>query len=395
MKKIFAPFLCLLIIFSCFITSGCSEEFIDIGVFCSPSKIIYEVGEDFKSDGLVIKAIKTDSAVVKINNSAITFSGFNSTSAGKKTIIAEYGDFSTSFDVFVANKVLTTESNIQNDINSSNNNDILKLSKGVYPVENCKNIAINKSLTIIGESKDETVFHGNFLVGESVDTEKVMFQNITFKLNNKIENSTINCEGDYVANKNLCAINTFSSKAITINNCNFKNYSFGVLSTDADGLIVSNSIFDSLYLGGIKTLNSTKNAIISKNCFINISTNMLVGTENDTQEYLATMAFAFNKTEVAGVIVYDNAITKVALKTGDWIKFNTNANALLNSTQMLSAYSYVNNTAAVLLYSTNGEDLPVYGVAVAKNSFGNSLNNILYGLGTKQNINASAVLFND
>ena len=71
-----------------------------IAVNSNPSKTIYYIGDSFNANGLIIKLTYNDGTTENIST-GFTTSGFDSESAGTKTITVSYGGKTTAFDVTV------------------------------------------------------------------------------------------------------------------------------------------------------------------------------------------------------------------------------------------------------------------------------------------------------
>ena len=60
-----------------------------IAIESKPKKLSYDIGENFDSDGMIIKATFSDGSTKDITNKC-SVSGFDSSSSGKKTITVSY-----------------------------------------------------------------------------------------------------------------------------------------------------------------------------------------------------------------------------------------------------------------------------------------------------------------
>jgi hypothetical protein len=80
-----------------------------IEVSKNPTKVEYEVGEEFDPSGIEVKAVYDvgDPKVVDLKD--VSFSGFDSATAGEKTVTVSYGDFSTTIKVTVKKAAYTAE----------------------------------------------------------------------------------------------------------------------------------------------------------------------------------------------------------------------------------------------------------------------------------------------
>ncbi|MCM1284759.1 MAG: bacterial Ig-like domain-containing protein [Acetobacter sp.] len=71
----------------------------DLVLKSKPSKLTYELFEEFDGNGMVIEATKDDGLVETITDYTVT--GFETNSVGTKTVTVSYGDKSVSFDIDV------------------------------------------------------------------------------------------------------------------------------------------------------------------------------------------------------------------------------------------------------------------------------------------------------
>lgn len=71
-----------------------------ISVYMNPIKTVYQVGDTFSSNGLVIKAIYSD-GTYQLINSGLTVSEPDMSSAGQKTVTVSYGGKTASFKITV------------------------------------------------------------------------------------------------------------------------------------------------------------------------------------------------------------------------------------------------------------------------------------------------------
>lgn len=75
-------------------------ELRDISISTMPQKTVYEIGESLNTTGLKLKLTYSDGSTETIT-SGYTVSGFDSSTAGTKTVTVKYGDLSTKFTVTV------------------------------------------------------------------------------------------------------------------------------------------------------------------------------------------------------------------------------------------------------------------------------------------------------
>jgi uncharacterized repeat protein (TIGR02543 family) len=88
-----------------------------IAIESMPSKTVYNIGDSLNTSGLKLKLTYSDASTKSIT-SGFTTSGFNSSTAGTKTITVSYGDKTTSFNVTV-NSAAVDESSAQITVDSA------------------------------------------------------------------------------------------------------------------------------------------------------------------------------------------------------------------------------------------------------------------------------------
>ncbi len=86
-----------------------------IAVTKNPTKAIYDIGEPLDTAGIVITATYSDGSTKTISASGCTFTGFDSSSAGVKTITVTYQRKTDTFDVTVRESVPTSNGQIYVD----------------------------------------------------------------------------------------------------------------------------------------------------------------------------------------------------------------------------------------------------------------------------------------
>lgn len=93
-----------------------------ISIATKPTKTTYEIGESLNISGLTLKLSYSDGSTETVS-SGFTTSGFNSTTAGIKTITVSYSDKTTTFNVTVkANDTLSAKYSIESATNTSGSN---------------------------------------------------------------------------------------------------------------------------------------------------------------------------------------------------------------------------------------------------------------------------------
>ena len=212
MKKF--SFILLIILFCPLFLSGCTHEMVSLYIYKMPNKLVYEIGEEFNISGLELKNIKTDSALIKIHNNNASFTGFDSSTSGIKEITVSYGNFTSSFNIYVANKVVNNNNELISALSNLEDEDILLIKEGDYVLENP--IEINNSNVVIGgEGKDKTLINGFVIIGGYLENNSINFLNssenisligLGFSINNNISNEIITFENEKY-NKTFGAIN--------------------------------------------------------------------------------------------------------------------------------------------------------------------------------------------
>lgn len=70
-----------------------------------PERLVYSVGDNLNLKGMHVVSLYENGYSEKIPNMDLTVTGFDSTTAGKKTITVTYGTWSDTFDVVVGNEI--------------------------------------------------------------------------------------------------------------------------------------------------------------------------------------------------------------------------------------------------------------------------------------------------
>lgn len=392
MKKI-SLFLILIFCFACLTLSGCTHEMVSLYIYKMPNKLVYEIGEELDISGLELKNIKTDSALLKIYNNDANFSGFDSSTSGKKEVLVSYGSFTTSFSVYVANKVAKNAEEFKNMLENVDDNDIILLKGGEYTLDNP--IEINNSNIVIGgEGKDKTKINSFIILGGYYENNNVNFVNgtnnvsfvgLSFNMDSKINNNIITFTNSYYLN-NMACINADEISGLNVIACKFNGFSYGINTNLLENSVITSNTFTNLYVGGIKVNNSTRNSTISKNVINNIGASV-VSLNDEKQDFIFGIYLSFDKEENCGVSVYKNSISKIALRNGELKFFNQISKGSFNN------LNYMNNSSALIIRSSGKNNLQTNGISIFFNSIGSSLNNILYNTNEKDKINSSSVMY--
>lgn len=373
---------------------GCTHEMVSLYIYKMPDKLVYEIGEDLDISGLQLKNIKTDSALLKIYNNNANFSGFDSSSSGKKEVQVSYGKFTTSFNVFVANKVVENLSELKTTLQTLEEDDIVLIKAGEYKLPEA--IEINNSKIVIGgEGKDKTkidsfvVLGGTENEGEisfSNSCEDVSFLSLSLNTNSGVREGKIVFENNLVS-ENIAAINADLAKKLNVISCEFSGFSVGIKANSMENCYISSNKFTNLLVGGIETTKSTKDVTISKNIITKIGANVVVLGVDGEQENIFGIKLALNSEDNLGVSLYKNSISIIGSKNGELKFFKEKISGNFHS------LNYMNNSGAIILFSTIKNNLQTKGLSVFFNSIGSSLNNILYGTNENDNVNSSSVMY--
>lgn len=101
----------------------------------APDKTEYVVDEEFNTEGMVVTAIYSD-GTTKVITSGYTIDGFESTTAGSKTITVTYGEFTYDFVITVSEPIIVHDVNNDGNVN---NKDLAMLMQYI----NGYNITVN------------------------------------------------------------------------------------------------------------------------------------------------------------------------------------------------------------------------------------------------------------
>lgn len=391
-KKISVLFLLLMIFISPLFFSGCTHEMVSLYIYQMPNKLVYEVGEELSTDGLKLKNIKTDSALLKVWLNDATFEGFDSETTGKKTITITYGDFSTAYTIFVANKIVTPSDNLNEIVETASDGDIILLKEGKYNLE--KPLEINSSIVLAGE-KGKIEIDGNIIIGGSyisgsynfINTiDKVSLIGLTFKTNNSVEDNVLKFEKEYITSSSAC-VNAKDLNGLTILNCNFSNFSYGIKCETATNCNFTHNTFENLKIGGLEITKNCANSLFKLNIFKNIGNGVVVMKNENTQDNVFGIKIGFNQTENVGVTLFKNSISRIGLNNGNLVYISEKIKGNFTTS------NYMKNSAGIILYSSSDNNLQTTGISVFNNSIGTTLNNILYNTNENNFITSSSINF--
>ncbi len=402
-KKVITILMILILITPIFLLTGCSSGKVSIFITNRPNKIAYEIGEKFVRDGLAVESLNTDGTTTRVCIKDEDIVGADTSTSGEKVVTIKSGDASTVFNIYVADIIITPQDNVKEKLSTADNGDVVYFKNGEYNNDDgqLNNLIIDKSIFIVGESKDKTIFKGNFLVGakqindnyEKIDNFKdVKIVNMGFKQEYKLDGSNIIYTSKLEKDVNG-AINGFSTENLYVTNCSFTNYSYGVLMDNATNLSVTRNSFKNLLISGIKVKENSERVSIFKNSFVDIGKNVLLN-ENESQGYLSCINLGFNKKGNAGIIISQNSFNRTAQKEGNWIYYD-NQSQLIKDNDNLTKLSYVNNSAIIILHSNSEKNLQVSGIIMSANNYGVTLQNIRLGLKDDDSVNQSGIIINE
>lgn len=391
------------------IFSGCSRVAISHHIKELPNKIVYQVGETPSFDGLKIETINSDGTYGKFRFDREQISNVDTSTPGTKKVVIEKGDMSLSFNIYVAHIIVNDSDNLKEILSSANDGDIIYLRAGNYvPQTNedtkFKDIVVNKSLTIVGDGKDNTIFAGNFIVGANFDGsvftkisnfENVSFFGIGFELKYQIKNNFINYSGPYGKTDTNGAIRCFDTKNLNISNCSFVGYGYGVLGDSVEELTISNCIFKNIQKNAINIDTEINNSTIFKNIFSDIATN-IIAFENNQQSDVGAIVLNFNKKAQKGVLICKNVFKKIALHEDEIIYYDEISKSQADAYKSnLLTNSYINNSSVISLLSSSQDDLEVTGIVISTNNYSQTLQNINMGAKGINTINQNGVIILD
>ena len=404
-KSVFLSIFCFIILFFTGCTSGASSLF-----FASlPEKIVYEVGEKVNLDGLCVKSYNSDGTTSKIMLGENDLPQIDTSLAGEKIVQINKGGLSTTFSIYVANIVVNGKEQLKNAIQNASDGDIIYIKKGEYVPsgatdESLYNIVVNKKITFVGDGANNTIIHGNFLVGAKEESNGylpldnfsgVKFINLGFKLNSTVNNRYNEFEGPYGKYDVFGAIKTYNTSDVTIKNCSFEGFSYAINSDNMSGLNLIDNTFRNLKINAVRINNDISNSMLLKNKFMDIGTSSLV-MENSKQGNVGALFFSFASAQNKGVIVANNTFVRTGLITQELV-YNTNGADELEAQEnlLLTSGSYVNNSAIVFLTSTSTNNLNVSGVVFCNNNYGVARKNFAFNTTEDNFVNQTGVIISD
>lgn len=403
-RKIVLLFLIFILSFGCISLSGCSSGVVGIYVLEGPNRSVYAINEPLDLKGIEVKGINSDGTIKKVRvKKEHIENNVDMSTSGVKNIVINVDGNRTAFPIYVPHYSLTPEDDLKETINKANEGEIIYLKEGIYKSDQgkFKDVVINKSLIIIGED-DKTTFCGNFIVGidnienyNKIELNKVEFYNIDFKVRYGLNNGLVSYEKPY-ENTLLSAIQGNDTKGLYVKDCSFDGYSYAINMDNAKNLSVIKNEFKNIKISALKTQKSTLNTSVYENVFMDIGENTLFVNEKGTQNYLAAIDFSFDSEENSGVIIANNTFVRIGLKNGEFEAVDENSLKYKNNKELhLSKLSYVNNSAIIILSSSNGSNLKTRGIILSFNSYGTTLNNIIFGTDEEDFLNESAVIINN
>lgn len=392
MKKI--KFVIISVLFLCtFFLTGCTYEMVDLYIYKMPNRIVYEIGEKLDTTGIELKGIKTDSALNKIYKNKANFSGFDSSTTGKKEIIVSYGNFTSSFYVYVANKVANNEDELNEILTSLEDNDIVLIKEGNYNLPT--GIKIDASNVVIGgQGKDKTKLNSFCIIGGTLENGQISFLGdvtnvsiigLKLETTSRVVDRKISFDNPNY-NLNLAGINAKSIDGLNIVACEITGFSYGILVETLNNAMITGNNLEKILVGAIYVTNSIEDSTISKNIIKDIGQSVLYIDEGE-QQYIFGLNLAFNSEENTGVSIYKNSISKIALK-GDKVNFLQEKTDKINSN-----INYFSKSSAIIVRSSGKNNLQTKGISIFFNSVGSCLNNILYNTTENDKLNSSSIMY--
>ena len=395
MKKYFVPKL-VLTIFVCFIfaslLSGCVCMPTGLYIESYPAKLVYQIGEVPNFSGLSIKTINTDGTHRRVYLSQNELPKVDTSESGKKEVVVSKDGFSVSFDIYIADVVVNDSDNLKEIFSTLEDGNIVYLRAGNYDPQNERDeryndVEITKSITLIGDGVGKTNFYGNFLVGaqitqngvQKIELENVMIRDMSFQLDYDQKDGLVVYEGPYGNSDQNGAIRFFDTKNLTIQNCSFQNYSYGIFGETADGLTVFENKFCGMLKSAVCITIETKNTLVAKNIILDTAQNVVSFIETE-QEHLGAIILSFASDGGKGVAVCKNTINRTGFHRADVLYYDQNSKEVAKTTnQKIFELTYINNTAGVILKSSNGDNLKITNVVLSTNNLGQALANIKFG----------------
>ena len=403
-------FMAIVLIFcSIFALSGCSRSIVGYHVKSLPNKVAYQIGEEIDYSGLVIEAINNDETYSKFHLDRANISPVDTSTAGIKKVVVEKDNLSISFNIYVANVVVNDSDDIKQAFQTANNGDIIYLRAGNYKPKSSndnslKDIVINKSLTIVGDGVSKTIFGGNFIVGANYDGtvftkisnfKDVSFYGIGFELEYTTQNGYIDYNGPYGKTDFNGAIRCFDTQNMSVQNCSFKGYGFGILADNSYGLTVSSCVFKDIKKTAIKSLTDTQNCTIFKNLFIDIASNV-IAFENQNQSISAVLQFAISQKGHKGIIICKNLFNRIGLHDKQITYFDEASKlSAQTTTNSIFKYNYINNYYVIVLTSYSTDDLEATGIVLSSNSYSSNPQIIYTGTKGTNALNANGIIILD
>ena len=389
--------------------SGCASGAVNYYVSNFPNRLVYEVNEKVDLSGLKVETINSDGTNTMVSLKNAEISDVDTSTSGVKKVKITKGKLSTVFNIYVADIVITDSDNVKEKFSSAQDGDIVYIKKGNYIPKNnsdtsYQNVVVDKSLTIVGDGKDKTIFAGNFIVGANqIDNDFVAIQNfanvkiinIGFEIEYQQQDDFLQYSGPYGKTDKNGALRIFNTKNMLVYNCSFKGYAYGILGDDIKGLTVKKNMFRDLMICGIKTTKNTTNTTMFQNVFYDIAKN-IVASDGTTQLSTGCIELAFANEGNAGVTLANNAFSRTSMKTGNIIYYDEQSKLFAEQTkEQIFNRSYINNSAIITLRSSTTDDLLVDGVILCNNNYGQALVNIRLNTTSDDTIDQNGVMITE
>lgn len=399
----------VVVLFCTTIFAGCSSGAVNFYVTSFPTKLVYKVGENVDLSGLKIESINSDGTNTMVSLKDAQISTIDTSTSGVKKVKVSKGELSTSFNVYVADIVITDSDNFKQKIAQAQDGDVVYLTQGNYIPQNAtdtsyKDVVVDKSVVIIGDGASKTKFAGNFLVGAENSSgefvakqnfKNVKFLNIGFEIKHTTQNELFSYTGPYGRADKNGALNIFDTQNMLVFNCTFSGYAYGILGQNVKGLTLKKNIFKNLVLNGVKTTKSTANLTMYQNVFMDIATNV-VAIADEQQISTGCVELAFATEGNAGVTLANNTFNRTALVTSNVVFYDEYSKQFAKQAdKSYLVRGYVDNSAIITLLSSAQDDLLVDGVILCNNNYGQARVNIRLNTTPDNSVDQNGVMITE
>lgn len=133
MKKILFCTLCLITLLTMPFMAGCNKDKVT-GIEVTNYESVVLKGKELT--GLKVNTIindKTKGDIVDVNNDMIT--GYDKSKTGSQTVKITYGGFDFTFNVYVADKIITNATELRAALKAQKSGEVLALKSGTYNID--------------------------------------------------------------------------------------------------------------------------------------------------------------------------------------------------------------------------------------------------------------------